>query len=145
MPNPRLLKTATRLTEKGFKIKNRLLAPYTTKKGDITLYLLKTAGGSSGKKFKLLATIPNFGMDVETTMFRSRPYLEIAKSEKTFGENSDKPLGVIIGFASYIAVVPNGEIYSIREADEVQMQQTDYTYKIFAQLTGQKFDLSTDV
>lgn len=144
MPNPNLLQTATRLTEKRFELQNKLLAPYTETRGDITLYILKR-DGSAGKKFKVLAELKNFGMDLETTHFRSRPYIEVAKSEKTFGSGNDKSLGEIIGVASHLAIVPNGEIYSIRDGDTVQVQQTDFTYRIFGQLTGQIFNKETDV
>ena len=121
--------------EKRFKLQNRLLSPYTTKRGDITLYLLKNKP-ASGKPFKLLATIQNFGTDTETTQFRSRPFFEIAKSEKSFGD--------LIGTATHVAVVPNGEVFSIREGDEIQVQQTDFTYRLYAELTSQRFSLARD-
>lgn len=144
MPNPNLLKTAVRLTEKRFEIQNRLLAPFTEQRGDGLLYILKR-DGTVGKKFKVLAIISNYGMDTETGQFRNRPFLEVAKSENTFGANQDKSFGEILGSASHVATVPNGELYSIREGDEVQVQQTDFTYRIFGQLTGQKFNKETDV
>lgn len=144
MPNPNLLKIATKITEIGFKQKNKLLAPYTTKKGDQTLYLLKRSG-TNGKPFKLLASFQNFGVDTESTQLRSRQYYELAKSEKTFGEANNQSLGEIIGVASHFAVVPDGEIFSIKMGDELQVQQTDFTYRLFGQLTGQRFNLSTDV
>lgn len=143
MANPGLLKKAVKLTEKGFRIKNKLLMPYTSRRGDATLYILKNDATSS-RKFVVLAEFQNFGMDTERSEFGEREYFEIAKSEKTFGANGDQHLGEILRKASHVALKPNGEIFSCRINGETQVKMTDFTYKIYGELTGQTFDKERD-
>lgn len=146
MPNPRLLQTASRLTRKGFGIKNRLLMPYKDARGDATLYVLKQNKSSTAlKPFKLLAAVQNFGMDTERTQFRNRPFFEVSETESVFGEDNDKHFGQIIGVATHLAVVPEGEMFALDQGDEYRIVQTDFTYQIFAFLTGEIFDPETDV
>lgn len=135
--NPALLRAMTKITNIGHKIQNKLLVPYTIATGDAVFYVLKRNGTT--KKFDILVALTNVGISFLNEGYRTRTVFEVSTLDKTFGISANQSFGEIVGIATHIAIVPNGEIFSIREGGELQIMMTDFSYKLLGQFIGDKF------
>lgn len=136
MPIPNLLRKAVQITNKGDRIKNKLLMPYTTVKGDSTLYILARDGKS--KSFTILAAVQNFGLEFDSQ--RNKPFVTYATNETNFGVSQDKSFGEIIAIASHVAILPQGDVFSIKEGTEIQVEQLDFSYRIYCRKVSDTFN-----
>ncbi len=137
----RLQKTAARIHDKGFKIKNRLLYPFETKKGDGKLILLARNGVD--RIFDNLGEISEYGVGFDH--FRNKPTFEVSSLEQRFGRIVegevvlDQYFNIAIQIATHIAITPQNDIYWIKDGDEEPIIFTDFTVKIFASKIGDKY------
>lgn len=117
--------------------------PYDKTPGDARLYLLKTEGRT--KPFTILAEFDAFLMFDDEGDFRNRTFFEISTTQQDFGVDQNKTLGEILMVATHVAVTPQNFIYSIREADEVDVVHMDFGYRVSGRLSAGKFNLADNV
>lgn len=138
--NPALQRAMTKITGIGHKMQSKILLPYTQVTGDAKLYILKRNGRT--KKYDILAVVFPVGISFQDEGYRTRTVFEYSTLLENFGASGDKSFGEIVGIATHVALVPNGDIFSITQGGEVQLMQTDFGYKILGQIVGDKFVLS---
>ena len=142
MPLAPFQKKMAKIHDKIFsKIEGKLLQPYSEKTGDSKLYVLKTDGTT--KPFKILAVIENYRAYNMDEGFGHRRVFEIADTGTNYGADGTKTFPEVCRTASHVAVIPFGEVYSVRNSiDGVQLVYADFTYKIYGEQMGtEKFVL----
>jgi hypothetical protein len=136
MKHTGLQKMAARTYDKGFRLKNRLTYPYTNKKGDSKLVLLRRNGTT--KKFDNLGETSGYGIGFDS--FRNLPTFEVATLDKVFGLNKDQYFNDAVKLATHIALVPQMDMFSIRDADEEMIIYLDFTTKVFGKKQGDRYE-----
>ena len=135
MPLPKKLeRTIKKFAKKDGKFAKKFY-PYETKKGDLKLYVLKQNGRT--KKFDLLGTIDKWSVEFST--FLDKHVFSVSTVATNFGIDGDETFPSAISKASHLA--KNGELFSIKEGDTVQIFDFRFGYKIRGQLSG-TFSLS---
>lgn len=134
MEYPRLTKSAVRMINKGNRMKNRLLNPFSEKKGDGYVVILKFIGKTV--VWKKLGIIQDCSQSFDT--YRNKTTFEIANIDSNFGENEDQTLNEVVAIATHFAVMPQNILYSLSKGDEDPITDMEFTTKIYASRIGDK-------
>lgn len=135
MFNPKLLEAATKITGIGDKIKSKLLIPYEETPGDSWMVILKHDGRSN--VWYILAVVQNYGLDFDE--FSNRAKLSYATTATNFGTEQNLSFGDMLDMSEYIALMPQGDIFSTKEGGTVEVQSLNFSYVISVRKTSEKF------
>lgn len=140
MPLAKFQKKIAKVNEKVFGgIDGKLLQPFDKKQGDSKLYVLKNDAGT--KRFTVLAVVEDFRAYDTDEGFAHNRIFEVPVTEPIFGVNKNKTFPEAVKAASHVSQYPFGEVWSIRNSiDGVQLVSTAFTYKIYGNQVGDKFN-----